>query len=644
MEKEKLVNLVIATQNGDNDSINTLFNEFYNDVYYLALRETKNQFTAYDITQDTFIEIINTISNLKEPAAFVSWMKTIAYHQCTRYYKKKEVKHELIIDEQDDMPTIFDNLEEDNADFIPDKALDNEDFKETITNFICDLPDTQRSAIMMKYFDELSVKEIAEIQEVSENTVLSRLNYGRKAIRTSIEAYEVKNNIKLHSVAFMPLLKWLFGNIYKEMNIDNAVTIAKTISDATGAAIVVSGLSASVATTAANTAAITSGATSAISTAATVGSAVAKKSIVTKIAALPIAAKITSCVIAAAILITTPLLIKSGVENSKIDAFEYLNVTFEGVNSFGYFEVDLDKRGLLSNIIGEEPEINDVEYNRQELSDNINYQLEYDEYKNDFDVTYDQSSKNLSNGDVISITIDVTGKSSEYICGGTKEFVVFGLDDVEIIEVFDYVDVSFKGINGDGRLEYELNSENAFVNSCNFFIDKQYYLSNGDEVELTIDFDIENVKTYGYAPKNTTKKFIVNGLPSYVTNVSQIPVNVINSFASKFLEEKSSMEPDSTFSYSDFQHYKSWFLYENDSHYIVRESVNSIVICVSYKEYLRGEYWQTVYTFLDFHDVMLDANGNLEITYEDGKNNSFATDIKVCINDWEEKYNVTEIK
>ena len=47
---------------------------------------------------------------------------------------------------------------------------------------------------MMYYFDEMSVKQIAEIQGVSEGTVKSRLNYARKAIKKSVESYEKKNN------------------------------------------------------------------------------------------------------------------------------------------------------------------------------------------------------------------------------------------------------------------------------------------------------------------------------------------------------------------------------------------------------------------------------------------------------------------
>ena len=80
MNREKLISLVTQAQSGDSQALDALFTEFYNDVYYFALKTVKDSDTACDITQETFLEIIRTIGNLKEPAAFVTWMKQITYH------------------------------------------------------------------------------------------------------------------------------------------------------------------------------------------------------------------------------------------------------------------------------------------------------------------------------------------------------------------------------------------------------------------------------------------------------------------------------------------------------------------------------------------------------------------------------------
>ena len=92
MEKEKLVALVTAAQSGDSDAVSELFSEFYNDLYYFALKTVKNDDTALDVTQDAFVDIINNLGTLKEPAAFVSWAKQITYHHIGGWYGRLAVR------------------------------------------------------------------------------------------------------------------------------------------------------------------------------------------------------------------------------------------------------------------------------------------------------------------------------------------------------------------------------------------------------------------------------------------------------------------------------------------------------------------------------------------------------------------------
>jgi RNA polymerase sigma factor (sigma-70 family) len=136
MEKEQLVSLVTAAQQGDGKAMNELFNAFYNDVYYFALKTVKDDQLACDVTQEAFMEILNTLGKLQEPAAFVTWMKQITYHQCTRYFKKKK---DVLVDEDEDGNTVFDTLQEENAEFIPDEALERSDFKKIILGILDEL-------------------------------------------------------------------------------------------------------------------------------------------------------------------------------------------------------------------------------------------------------------------------------------------------------------------------------------------------------------------------------------------------------------------------------------------------------------------------------------------------------------------------
>lgn len=304
VEKEQLVAMVQGMQAGDEAATALMYETFHEDFYYFILKTVNNdRELAEDLTQDTFLEILETIHKLEEPVAFVTWAKQIAYHKCTGYFRKKK---ELLLDENEDGTTAFDIQVEENAEFIPDEALDNKELKQTLMEMINELPEEQRAALLLRYFNEISVKEIAQIQNVSEGTIKSRLNYARKSIKQAVESYEKKNGVKLRCVGVLPLLLWLFREYRMANKLSMATgTAAQTFvlaeETAAAAGIVATG---SVATGAATTTAATT-ATAATTTATTTAAAVAAKSaavVGVKAAATALSTKVIAGVVAVAMV------------------------------------------------------------------------------------------------------------------------------------------------------------------------------------------------------------------------------------------------------------------------------------------------------------------------------------------------------
>lgn len=242
MQKENLSSLVAKAQAGDSQALNDLFTETYNDVYYFALKTIKDESLAADVTQETFVTVFQNISTLNDPVAYPAWSRQITYRHCLQHLKKQN--REVAVDENEDGTTIFDTLEEDRTEFIPEENLDKDDFKKTILDMVDSLPEEQRTAVILYYYDELSVKEIAEIQGVTEGTVKSRLNYARKAIKASVESYEKKHNVKLRCAGVLPLLLWLFASDFgaSAMSATTAQTVATGVSAATGTKLSLSSL------------------------------------------------------------------------------------------------------------------------------------------------------------------------------------------------------------------------------------------------------------------------------------------------------------------------------------------------------------------------------------------------------------------
>ncbi|MBQ8911547.1 MAG: sigma-70 family RNA polymerase sigma factor, partial [Clostridia bacterium] len=202
MTNQELTLLVAKAKAGDKRALNDLLAAFYDDLSHFALRTVKDPELAADITQDSCIEIISSIGDLENPDRFGSWARTIVYHKCMRYFNSKK---EIIADENEDGDTIFDQLPDEEGS-LPERVLEDKEFQRIMQQLLDELPGEQRAALMLYYYEKMSVKQIASIQGVGEGTVKSRLNYGIKAVKVRVEAYEKKSGTKLHAALPLVLL------------------------------------------------------------------------------------------------------------------------------------------------------------------------------------------------------------------------------------------------------------------------------------------------------------------------------------------------------------------------------------------------------------------------------------------------------
>lgn len=228
MEQKERIEAVLAARAGDSQACGRLYEAFQDMVYSIALRETKSPSLAEDIVQETFLEMMGAIHALREPEAFPAWLKAIACHQCTRYYKRKETRHELTVDTPENL-AILNSLQENRSAHLPEEAADRKELRETLLAMLERLPDAQSSALRMFYYDELPLKTIAQAQGVSVNTANTRLNRGRLAVKKSIDDYERKHGVRLHVLAFFPLFRWLLGDTDVQMPPEAAVRISGEI-------------------------------------------------------------------------------------------------------------------------------------------------------------------------------------------------------------------------------------------------------------------------------------------------------------------------------------------------------------------------------------------------------------------------------
>lgn len=202
LETEKLIETVSKARLGDKNALQNLYLDAHRSVYYLALRMLKNPEDAEDITQEVFITVHEKISELREPATFYKWLNQITANRCNGFLRKFKGIARLDDEEEILGPT------ENNPLNLPDKAIEDEATRKIILDVIVALPDGQRACVLYYYYQQYTIAQIADMLELNENTVKSRLSLARAKIRAALEEKEKKEGIKLYGIplALTPIL------------------------------------------------------------------------------------------------------------------------------------------------------------------------------------------------------------------------------------------------------------------------------------------------------------------------------------------------------------------------------------------------------------------------------------------------------
>ena len=167
--------LVRAYIDGSNDAFDALLRRHQVRVYNYILRVVKNEDVANDIFQETFVKAIMTIKQGRytESGMFLAWISRIAHNLIIDYYRQEKSEN-LQSADLSDVDIL--NRKELCEDTIED-VLIQEQILNDVKYLIQELPPLQREVLNMRYYQNLSFKEIAEITNVSINTALGRMRY-----------------------------------------------------------------------------------------------------------------------------------------------------------------------------------------------------------------------------------------------------------------------------------------------------------------------------------------------------------------------------------------------------------------------------------------------------------------------------------
>lgn len=146
-------------------------------------------------------------------------------------------------------------------------------------------------------------------------------------------------------------------------------------------------------------------------------------------------------------------------------------------------------------------------------------------------VSYEiQPKENLSNGDEVTVSTVINDEVAENykikFVYNEKKFIVEGLPEIEQVDIFDNIDVSFQGIAPNVTAYLDNANTDSYVR-MSYKMDKNNNLNIGDVITVTADYNKEDLLEAGYIAESDTKEFVVEGVAQYVSELSQIPSDIL---------------------------------------------------------------------------------------------------------------------
>ena len=332
--------LVLSAKNGNKKAFDKLYKLTSNDVWFTCVSLLKDEENAKDIMQETYITAFLKLDTLKDEEKFCGWLTAIATNKSKNKLKGK-------VEYQIDDEVLIAKTETDEL-MLPEEYINKAEKRKVLLQIIEDtLSFNQYQVVLMFYFNELSIAEIAQALEISEGTVKSRLNSSRAKMKTAIEDYENKSGNKLHGVVVVPFFTTIFKEEAKSLAVPN-ITI-KLPNGQTLATSATKGI-----------------ATGAKSTVSSIVKATATATVKTKVIAVVCGATILAGISAVGISIlagcnaekepTEPSVISSTVQTSTVQTSTVSSKVSKAIEDNG---LKIDKDGNITDKKGKKVEVKD---------------------------------------------------------------------------------------------------------------------------------------------------------------------------------------------------------------------------------------------------------------------------------------------
>jgi len=182
--------LMLRVKEGDSEAFTALVEKFKQPVMNLVRRTLRDEAEAEDLAQNVFVQVWKSATRYERTAKFTTWLFTIARNLCLNEIRRRSRHPAESLDathpDQEDQPK---HKIEDLKNFSPPETLLQGELVKKVEEAIRDLPETQRTALLLCRQDEMSYEEIAEVLGCSVSATKSLIHRGRETLKERLKPY-----------------------------------------------------------------------------------------------------------------------------------------------------------------------------------------------------------------------------------------------------------------------------------------------------------------------------------------------------------------------------------------------------------------------------------------------------------------------
>ena len=182
--------LMLRVKRGDRAAFTELVEKYKQPVMNFVFRTLRDEIEAEDLAQNVFLQVYKSRARYERTAKFSTWLFTIARNLCLNEIRRRSRHPAESLDathpEQDDQPR---QQFEDKKNFSPPDRLLQSELAQKIEAALAELPENQRTAILLCRQDELSYEEIAKVLGCSLSATKSLIHRGRETLKQKLKPY-----------------------------------------------------------------------------------------------------------------------------------------------------------------------------------------------------------------------------------------------------------------------------------------------------------------------------------------------------------------------------------------------------------------------------------------------------------------------